>query len=320
MSGELVLASDFTTAFPTIAAGLKKCQSIFDAIKNFEDIERTFLLGAGLSVNTYRSYLEAIKQFYTFTNHKHPLQVVPGDIEAFHDHLIEGGADRNTASLRIRGLKKFFSGIRNVIPFYTSPFELMSETLVRKLNRTKKGNRTKAALSLAEVKRLLAWLELEHPEEHAAIFMLVTSGLRASELLQLRWKDISFNEGAWTAVFTGKGSLEAEQELYGPAVEVLRSLRRSTAPEARLFELDYHQLWAHVSAMGKLARERGILTRDVQFSPHLFRRTYATLLYRAGMGLKAIQCKTRHASLEVLAKHYIDDSEPASPVLERALA
>jgi len=35
--------------------------------------------------------------------------------------------DRNTAYLRIRGLKKFFSGIRNVLPIYTSPFEIMSE-------------------------------------------------------------------------------------------------------------------------------------------------------------------------------------------------
>lgn len=319
MSGELVLSTEFASVFPTISAGLKKCQSIFDSIHSFEDIERTFLLGAGLSRNTYRCYLEAVKQFYDFTGGKHPLQVVPADIEAWYDELV-ARVDRNTAALRVRGLKKFFAGIRTVIPFYTSPFELMGDKLTAKLNRVKKGNRTKAALSLAEVKRLLPWLELEHPEEHAAIYLLMTSGLRASELLQLHWKDVSLFEGTWTARFTGKGGLEAEQELYGPAVEALRALRRSCAPEARLFPWTYHQLWERVSAVGKKARERGIITRELQFSPHLFRRTYATLLYRAGMGLKAIQQKTRHASLEVLAKHYIDDSSPASPVLEKALA
>ena len=58
----------------------------------------------------------------------------------------------------------------------------------------------------------------------------------------------------------------------------------------------------------------------MQFSPHLFRRSYATLLYKSGMGLKAIQGKTRHASIEVLVRHYIHDEEPATPYFERMLA
>jgi len=37
------------------------------------------------------------------------------------------------------------------------------------------------------------------------------------------------------------------------------------------------------------------------------------------MGFKAIQAKTRHASLGVLTKHYIHDDEPASPYLARVL-
>lgn len=43
------------------------------------------------------------------------------------------------------------------------------------------------------------------------------------------------------------------------------------------------------------------------------------MLYKSGMGLKTIQGKTRHASLEVLTKHYIDDEEPASGYLAKAL-
>ena len=54
--------------------------------------------------------------------------------------------------------------------------------------------------------------------------------------------------------------------------------------------------------LGKKARAAGILTRELQFSPHLFRRTYATMLYKGGMGLKGIQGKTRHANMEVLTR------------------
>jgi hypothetical protein len=43
----------------------------------------------------------------------------------------------------------------------------------------------------------------------------------------------------------------------------------------------------------------------------------STCLYKSGMKLKAIQEKTRHANVEVLANHYIDDNEPASPYLDK---
>lgn len=62
----------------------------------------------------------------------------------------------------------------------------------------------------------------------------------------------------------------------------------------------------------------GIIKRKIIFSPHLFRRSYATLLYKSGMGLKAIRVKTRHTSMEVLTRHYIHDEEPATPYLSRA--
>lgn len=81
----------------------------------------------------------------------------------------------------------------------------------------------------------------------------------------------------------------------------------------------YHVLWDRVRKIGARARAAGILKRDLQFSPHLFRRSYATALYKSGMGLKAIQEKTRHANIDVLTRHYISDEEPASPHFDRIL-
>jgi integrase/recombinase XerD len=336
---ELTISSDLARSFPTIVAGLAKAQGIFESIHSFEDIERTFLKGAGLSPNTYRAYLAAVKQLYEFTKGKHPLQITPGDIEAFYDDLAKR-VDRNTAALRTAGLKRFFRGMQAVVPIYTSPFDLMAEKLQAKLSRTKKGNRTKKALTAAELRALLAWLEqdttTEGLENHAIVYMLSTSGLRASELCQLRWGDLDLSEGTWTARFTGKGGADAEQELYTPAVEACRRYfifvkRRNPEPADALFwtlpvvpgeqpaPVRYHVLWRRVHLVGERARAAGILKRELQFSPHLFRRSYASALYKSGMGLKAIQEKTRHASLEVLTRHYIDDSEPASGYLTKIL-
>jgi integrase/recombinase XerD len=215
-----------------------------------------------------------------------------------------------------------------------------NQKLSAKLSRVKKGNRTKKAMTAAELRALLGWLEQDRTarglEDYAIVFTLATSGLRASELCQLRWQDLDFADGTWTARFTGKGDTSAEQELYPQAIEACRryfvlAKKRNPEPADALFwtipalkgeisaPLRYHALWRRVRGIGERARAAGILKRELQFSPHLFRRSYASCLYKSGMGLKAIQEKTRHASLEVLTRFYIDDAEPASPHLAKIL-
>lgn len=90
-------------------------------------------------------------------------------------------------------------------------------------------------------------------------------------------------------------------------------------PGAKPAALKYLVLWYRVREIGEHATAAGVVKRELQWSPHLFRRTYASMLYRSGMGLKAIQGKTRHASLEVLTRHNIDDAEPAAGYLAKAL-
>jgi len=326
--------------FPNILDALSKARTLFEQIKSFEDVETYLLRGAGLSPNTYRSYLTSVKQLYEFTAGLNPLQITPGHIEGFYDHIVKR-VDRNTACLRIRGLKRFFAGVSRIVPGYISPFEVMEEKLTKKLNRTKKGNRTKKALNKGETRDLLAWLQgdksIKGLADHAMVYNLVTSGLRASELCQLKWGDLEHYEGAWTANFIGKGGKEASQEFFSSAVEAahayfIEQFKRDPRPEDHLFyslaaypgynvrPMTAHRLWVRISAIGAAAREAGIIKRDLQFSPHLFRRSVATLLYKQGMKLKAIQEKTRHANIDVLVKHYIHDEEPAAPYFERLLA
>ena len=335
---ELVLRDDFRRSFPGIAEGLRKAQEVFETVQSFEDIERVFLKGAGLSPNTYRAYLEAVKQFYRFTDGKHPLQVGAADIEAFYDDELKR-VDVNTAYLRIMGLKRFFAGIRTVLPIYTSPFESMSEKLLHKLNRSRRKRRTKAALTRAEADALLSWLRKDTAptgrENLALVTLLLTSGLRASELCSLRWAAVQKAEG-WYCTFTAKGGDTQEQPLCEVAVNLVREafkarFRREPRPEDALFwtlpayngdrprPLTYHALWARVSAIGKAAMAQGILKRELQFTPHLFRRSFATLLVKGGMNAKAVQMLTRHANIETLFKHYVDAEERPDPYFAELL-
>ena len=328
------------SCFPNVLEALRKARGLFERIRSFEDVENYLLRGAGLSPNTYKSYLIAIKQLYKYTGGLNPLQVTPGHIEGYYDSLVKR-VDRNTAYLRVRGLKRFFSGISKIIPGYISPFEVMEERLTKKLNRTKKGNRTKKALNKGEARELLAWLQedqtVKGKANYAIILMLLTSGLRAAELCQLHWKDLECEEGeTWTASFIGKGGREASQEIYALALEEAgeyfrAQFKRIPEKEDYLFyslsaypgdqprPMTPHCLWVRIKQIGEAVRNAGIIKRDLNFSPHLFRRSFATLLYKSGMKIKAIQEKTRHANIDVLVKHYIHDEEPASPYFERLL-
>ncbi len=160
----------------------------------------------------------------SFTNGLNPLQVIPADLERFYDD-IKAKVDINTAYNRIKGLKKFFSNISKTIPFYTSPFDIIDKALERKLSKTKKGNRTKKALSKAELQALLQYLKndcsLKGFQNYAIVLFLVTSGLRSHELCQLRFKDIEYFEGRYTVMFTGKGNQEAEQEIRPAGIEAI---------------------------------------------------------------------------------------------------
>ncbi len=255
------------------------------------------------------------------------------DIEAWHDELVRQGVNRKTIALRVAGLKKFFSGIRNVVPSYTSPFEVMGDKLKKKLGARENDKGTKQALNKEEIRKTLKHLrQNEDITDYAMIFFLLTSGLRAAEMLSLTWEDLDHNEGIWTAWFVQKGGKRTEHELYGPAVEAARSsyqrvFGKDPKPEDRLFwiavngdicrHMNYSTLWHRTMRVGERLKAAGLIRNSLQFTPHLFRRSYITQLYRAGMKLKALQKKSRHRSTDILINHYIDDSEAASPYLDK---
>jgi len=335
---DLITMADVNKVFPAIGIGLKRAYMLFEAVQSFDDVKNTFLIGSGLSEATYGAYLQSVKQLYEFTGGKHPFQHTHADIERFYDATVKR-TSRNTAYLRVEGLKKFYRGVAKVCPIFSSPFDTMPEKLLKKLSRTKKS-KTKGALFAGEVDRMLKHLSkgssVRDMEDFSIVLMLLTSGLRASEMLSLRWKDIYLNENdnLYYAQFIGKGGDPAEQELYTPALDAVRRyfkkhMKRNPKPDDSLFytipaigsntvePMAYQVLYLRIKAIGEALKKAEIIKRDITFSPHLMRRSYATNLDRVNMSMKSIQIKTRHASIKTLADHYIDSNESATPYLEK---
>ncbi|MBA7628824.1 Tyrosine recombinase XerC [subsurface metagenome] len=338
---DLIIPIKFQDAFPTIAQGLKKAMDLFSKIGSFEDIERHLLKGSGLAQNTYKTYLSAVKGFYEYTHGKHPLQVQPADIESWYDDLLKT-VDRNSACVKVYGLKKFFAGIRNILPIYTSPFELMPEKLLKKPSKSKKPQRGKA-LNITEVNRLLEMLELDGSiiglENLAMIRLMLGTGLRAAELCNLKWQDVEYDEdeGKFFVTGTGKGGKEFYQEVAIPSAlpdterYFKKHFHRKPRPEDYLFytvasnnsngerKMNNTVLFLRMRKVGKQARDTGTVTRNIAWSPHLMRRTCGTILDKLKMSPVSIQRFLRHSSLATTAAHYICDTEPAAPYFAKIL-
>ncbi|MBW8003644.1 MAG: tyrosine-type recombinase/integrase [Planctomycetes bacterium] len=326
-----------TAKYPTLTIQILKTAQLFDSIKSWQDVDRILLHGQGLSPGTYKTYASTVRRFFEFTDQLSPLQCTVGHIETFYDAGKADGKAQKTIYNEVMALKNFFAGCERVAPGFISPFRNMDDKLVKKLKNQGHAHK-KRALQQGEFKSLLSWLKqdvsLEGLHLYAIVNFLTATGLRAAEVSALRWKDLYLDEtaGAWYCSGIGKGLKPFEQEIASvEAVDAClsyfkKAFKRDPRPEDPLFHGDKnepinpHGLWYRLKKLGERAVRAGVITRELQFSPHLLRRTAGTLLDAAGMSPVGIQNFLRHESLETTANHYIDNRQKASPFLKEVFA
>jgi len=167
---------------------------------------------------------------------------------------------------------------------------------------------------------------------YSVFYFLVTSGLRASEMCALNCKNVEIvtenGVDRYYVNFLAKGGVVTRHEIYGPALAVIGIVHQTFF---RKFDLNsdrplllnregqrfkYNSLYKRIVRIGEEAKRKGIIRKNIDFSCHTLRRTYITLLFKKGMNVKSVQKLSRHKSIEVLFKHYIDISEPPTPYLD----
>lgn len=306
----------------------------FGEIGSFKDLEMWLMKGQGLSNNSYKTYMQAVKLFYEHVGGLHPLQWTPAHIEDFYDAQREKNGI-GTAYNRIAGLKNLCKSIKAQLPFWESPFDIMSEKTKSKINTTAKGQKKKA-LYVNEVRGVFEYLaadtSLKGLQNHAIILTLFTTGLRAQELCDLTYDSIEHDTdtGAWYLSGIGKGSKPYQVEVWPQAIEKIKEafraqFGRDLRPGEPLFynlrgtRMQKPAMWTRMKSVEKVLKNGGVIRHDIEFSAHLFRRSYLTLLNKAGMGITALQEHSRHSNIQTLTGHYIDNKESTRPYLDSIL-
>lgn len=136
------------------------------------------------------------------------------------------------------------------------------------------------------------------PLNRLLIYLLVSTGLRAAELCNVRIRDLHLEEG-FLIVDRGKGGkrrrVGLNQEVCNMLKEHLRTLP-SQGPDAFAF---LNKLREKLTRDGLLNRIRRIGKRvGVEVSPHALRRSFVTLNANKGRSLVMLQMACGHADIK----------------------
>lgn len=261
---------------------------------------RTWLrLERGYSSNTIEGYEMDLDKLRTYCA-EHGLDAVHLDFDALQEFIFDQFKDIRSEATQARILAGIHSWYRFLL--YKDYIEQDPSEL---LEGPRKSKHLPTVLSLDEINRMMAAIDLSSNEGHrnrAMMEMLYGSGLRVSELVNLRLSQIYLNEHYM--LIEGKGSKQrlvpispVAEEWFGywmseraawplkPESKDIAFVNRYGRPLTRAMVF---------TIVRRLCAEAGI-TKTV--SPHTLRHSFATHLLQNGADLRIIQQLLGHEDL-----------------------
>lgn len=254
---------------------------------------------SGLSPNTlsaYRADLRALKRWLAKRDQS-LIYASRADLLAFISWRAKDGAKPRSTARQLSSFRRFYR--------YLLREQIIAEDPTLRIEMPKIGRALPRLLSEAEVESLLNAPDVSDPIGHrdrTMLEVLYATGLRVSELINLRQAQINLNQGVLRV--RGKGDRErliplgeeAQHWLHefvmGPRMEIL--LERQTEylfPTRRGDRMTRQAFWHLIK---RYAKKAGIVGK---LSPHTLRHAFATHLLNNGADLRVVQMLLGHSDL-----------------------
>ena len=256
-------------------------------------------LERGLSPNSIMAYEQDLQRLQSYMD-GHNIDIVKAkyeDLQAFVYEQSKSISSVRTQARLIAGIHSFYRFLLYHNYIEQDPSEL--------LETPKKEHRLPDVLTLDEIDSMIAQLDMSKPESHrnrAIIEMLYGSGLRVSELTELKLSNIYRKEGYMRIL--GKGSKQRLVPISPVADEqfgywLVDRSQLDIKPEATDIAFLNHYGRQLTRAMiftivKRLATAAGIRKT---ISPHTLRHSFATHLLQNGADLRIIQQLLGHESI-----------------------
>lgn len=219
-------------------------------------------------------------------------------LETFAATIHEFGVSATSQARILCGVRSFFRFLVLDGVLADDPAELLESPAV--------GEHLPEVLTTEEVDRMEASIDLskwEGQRNRAIIEVLFSCGLRVSELVNLRFSDVSLNDKFLRIV--GKGSKERLVPISDAALREIqlwlfdRNLMKVKPGEQEYVFLNRrgaHLTRTMILIMIKRTAEEAGITKTV--SPHTLRHSFATALLKGGANLRAIQEMLGHENIK----------------------
>ncbi|MDB9899507.1 tyrosine recombinase [Flavobacteriaceae bacterium] len=281
--------------------------------------EQYLKIERGLSVNSINSYsldVQALVIFHKENDSCTPLSCSKEDVQRFlYEEAKE--VEARSQARRISGLKSFFNFL--IFEGYreNSPIDLIESP--------KLGRKLPTVLSLSEIERLLDCIDLSHAQGHrnrAIIETLYGSGLRVSELVDLKISDLYFDENMM--LINGKGDKQRLVPLGAFAkkfiqlyIDDVRVLNKISNEDRDTLFLNRNGKKLTRAMIFTIVRQLGqVIGIEKKISPHTFRHSFASHLLENGADLITIQTLMGHESITTTEVYMHLDTQHLSQVLK----
>lgn len=250
------------------------------------------------SDNTIRNYEIDLDEYKVFLDHKQitNYQVDQKIIRQYIEYLNKQKYETTTISRRISALKSFYKFLYKKNYINSNPMTL--------IKNPKKEKKLPKFLYINEIEELLKKTDntVQGIRDHLIIELLYSTGIRVSELVNIKIKDINFINK--TIKIKGKGSKE-RIVLYGKICANIindylnksrNNIKNSSNNEYLILNLKGNKLTDRSvrNIINKYMQKTSI---QKQISPHTLRHTFATHLLDNGADLKAVQELLGHSDL-----------------------
>lgn len=252
-----------------------------------------------LAENTVAAYRRDLEHFFVWLDHRSIPDLSIRDLADYVGWLAGRALAPASIARHIVSLKVFFR--------YLQLENVLLDNLAELLGSQKLWERVPKVLSAAQIERLLTSpgrTDLFWQRDRALLELLYATGCRASELSNLRLRDMHLDEGF--CICRGKGDKERVVPLGVRAIASVRVYLEHERPELAARSRSPAE-WTLLSYRGRrLRRERiwELLKRyakrvgvPAEVSPHTLRHSFATHMLIGGADLRQVQEMLGHASI-----------------------
>jgi len=264
-------------------------------MKEFIDYLKTI---KNYSENTVKNYEIDLDEFKVYLDHKQitTFDVDYKEIRGYLEYLSKLKYSKATVSRKISSLRTFYKFLYKKNKISNNPMPLISNP--------KKDKKLPKFLFINEVEELLSKPDesIAGLRDHLVMELLYSTGLRVSELVNIKLSDI--NENDKTIRILGKGSKERIVIYSTVCKDILKKYLQNSRCKIKGSNQTNYLILNLKGTKLSTKSVRNIINKYINqstikkhISPHTLRHTFATHLLDNGADLKAVQELLGHSDL-----------------------